>query len=159
MILRRFLPRLSRLALAATGVAAILSASLAACSEDAGPTASSGTTVSVDLNEWAFSASATSAPAGLITFRAKNKGRQTHELVLFKSDLAPADLPVDEEGAVDERGAGLELIDEVEDVKPGQTKEFSADLKPGKYVMACNLIENGQRHFMNAMYGQFTVKA
>ena len=116
-----------------------------------------GTTIQVELNEWAFDPSSNTAPAGTVTFEAKNKGKEVHELVLFRTDLAPADLPVDEEGAVDEKGAGLELIDEVEDVKPGQTKRFAVDLKPGKYVMACNVIENGQRHFMNAMYGAFTV--
>ena len=77
--------------------------------------------------------------------------------MLFKTDLAPADLPVDEEGAVDERGEGLELIDEVEDVKPGETKSFMVDLAPGNYVMACNVVENGERHFMNKMYKAFTV--
>ena len=77
----------------------------------------------------------TAIVAQSITLEAVNEGKEVHELVLFKTDLAPADLPVDEEGAVDERGAGLELIDEVEDVKPGETKSFVVDLKPGKYVI------------------------
>ena len=121
--------------------------------------AAKGTTIKVELKEWGFDASSKTAPAGMITFEAKNKGKEVHELVLFKTDLAPADLPVDEEGAVDEKGAGLELIDEVENVKPGETKLLAVDLKPGKYVMACNVVENGQRHFMNAMYSAFTVTA
>lgn len=140
----------------------LLGAVAASCSSDApgsGPSAAPGTTIKVELKEWAFDASSKTAPAGLITFEAKNKGKEVHELVLFKTDLAPADLPVDEEGAVDEKGAGLELIDEVENVKAGETKQFAVDLKPGKYVMACNVVENGQRHFMNAMYGTFTVTA
>ncbi len=135
----------------------VLAPGLVGCSTSERASKADGTTISVDLKEWAFDASSTSAPAGKVTFRAKNKGKEVHELVLFKSDLAPADLPVDEEGAVDEAGVGVELIDEVENVKAGQTKEFAVDLQPGKYVMACNLIENGQRHFKNAMYASFTV--
>jgi uncharacterized cupredoxin-like copper-binding protein len=128
---------------------------LASCaSEKAAPDPSS---VSVELKEWAFEPSAATAPAGKVTFKAVNKGKEVHELVLFKTDLAPEAMPLDEEGAVDERGAGLELIDEVENVKVGQSKVFVADLKPGKYVMACNLVANGQRHFKNAMYREFTI--
>ena len=140
---------------AAGGVA--LALSLVGCSTSETASKADGTTINVDLKEWAFDASSTTAPAGKVTFTAKNKGREVHELVLFKSDLAPADLPVDEEGAVDEAGEGLELVDEVENVKAGETKSFAVDLKPGKYVMACNVVENGQRHFMNAMYASFTV--
>ena len=162
--------------LVATAVGAVLLGAVAAgassCSSDSSgsssgnsdssvikASAAKATTIKVELKEWAFDASSKTAPAGMITFEAKNKGKEVHELVLFKTDLAPADLPVDEEGAVDEKGAGLELIDEVENVKPGETKLLAVDLKPGKYVMACNVVENGQRHFMNAMYSAFTVTA
>ena len=162
--------------LVATAVGALLFGAVAAvassCSSDSSGSSSGNsdsssmkasaaktTTIKVELKEWAFDASSKSAPAGMITFEAKNKGKEVHELVLFKTDLAPADLPVDEEGAVDEKGAGLELIDEVENVKPGETKLLALNLQPGKYVMACNVVENGQRHFMNAMYSAFTVTA
>lgn len=127
--------------------------------DDAAGSSSDATTITVKLNEWAFVPSAESAPAGMVTLKAVNEGSEVHELVLFKTDLAPADMPVDEEGAVDERAKGLELIDEVENVKPGETKSFVVDLAPGKYVMACNVIENGQRHFMNNMFKTFTVTA
>lgn len=139
------------------GMIAGLSSIAAACGADSVSTGAKDGKVIVTMKEWEFVPSADSAPAGSITLEAVNEGKEVHELVLFKTDLAPADLPVDEEGAVDERGAGLELIDEVEDVKPGETKSFVVDLKPGKYVMACNVVENGQRHFMNKMYKAFTV--
>lgn len=117
------------------------------------------TNITVRMKEWVIEPSATTAPAGSVTFKATNTGTETHEMVLFKTDLAPENMPVDQDGAVDERGAGIELIDEVEDVKPGQLKQFTATLAPGKYVMACNVVENGQRHFMNKMYTTFTVTA
>lgn len=142
---------------------ALFALGLAACGGDSESSDSStasnpeATKVVVELGEWHFVPSVDSVPAGLVTLEATNGGGEVHELVLFKTDLAPADLPVDEEGAVDESGEGLELIDEVENVKPGETKSFTVDLAPGNYVMACNLIENGQRHFLNGMYRVFTV--
>jgi uncharacterized cupredoxin-like copper-binding protein len=138
------------------GSVLLAAATLVGCSDDK---RGLDTKITVTLREWEFIPSADSAPAGNVTLEAINDGKEVHELVLFKTDLAPDALPVDEEGAVDERGEGLELIDEVEDVKPGQTKSFVVDLQAGNYVMACNVIENGQRHFMNKMYKAFTVTA
>ena len=143
---------------------ALLALALAACGNDSGSSGSSdagnpeGSTVVVELGEWDFVPSVESVSAGVVTLEAVNRGGEVHELVLFKTDLAPEDLPVDEEGSVDESGEGLELIDEVENVKPGESKSFTVDLAAGTYVMACNLIENGQRHFMNGMYRVFTVR-
>lgn len=122
-------------------------------------TAGAGTMISIRLSEWEILPSADTAKAGPVTFRSENIGVETHEMVLFKTDLAPEEMPLDQDGAVDEAGAGLELIDEVEDVKAGELKQFTATLAPGKYVMACNAVENGQRHFMNKMYKVFTVTA
>ena len=129
----------------------------ASCGSDEASSEPKDTTITVTMKEWEFVPSADSAPAGTITLEAVNEGKEVHELVLFKTELAPEALPVDEEGAVDERGEGLELIDEVEDVKPGETKSFMVTLAPGNYVMACNVVENGERHFMNKMYKAFTV--
>ncbi len=137
--------------------ALLLSAGTVACGDDASSSEPKATKITVTLKEWEFVPTAASAPAGMITLEVVNQGKEVHELVLFKTDLAPEEMPVDEEGAVDERGAGLELIDEVEDVKPGETKSFMVDLAPGNYVMACNVVENGERHFMNKMYKAFTV--
>lgn len=129
---------------------------LGACSSDS--KAAKPTEVKVELKEWEFKASQTSAPRGDVTFTATNNGKEFHELVLFKTDLAPEKMPVDEDGAVDEQGEGLVFIDEIEGVRPGQTKSFVAkDLKPGTYVMACNVIENGEKHFMHKMHAVFTV--
>ncbi len=146
-------------------VAAALLGGVTSCGDKAGTSAgntaasSKETSITVRMKEWVIEPSATTAPAGSVTFKAQNTGTETHEMVLFKTDLAPENLPVDQDGAVDERGAGVEMIDEVEDVKPGQLKQFTTTLAPGTYVMACNLIENGQRHFMNKMYTTFTVTA
>ena len=123
----------------------------------AGTTAAAGTTVTVTLTEWEFKASATTAPAGKVTFTAKNDGKEVHELVLFKTDLPVDKLPLDEEGAVDERATGIEVIDEVEDVEAGATKSFPTDLKPGTYALVCNVVDKGEKHYGHKMYTTFTV--
>jgi hypothetical protein len=146
-------PRSVRIAASALVVAGVMT--LTACSSD--DEASGPTKVDVTLKEWSFTPDRSSAPAGPVTFSATNDGKEVHELVLFKTDLAPADLPLDQDGAVDERGEGLTLVDEVEDVKSGETKEFTADLEPGEYMMACNVIENGEVHIAHKMYHRFTV--
>jgi len=122
-----------------------------------GPALSGTTPVNITMTEWKVAPSVATAPVGKVKFTAKNDGAQTHELVLFKTDLAPDKLPLDEEGAVDERGAGIELIDEVEDVEAGQSKSFEADLKPGNYLLVCNLVDKGEKHFEHKMYSPFTV--
>jgi hypothetical protein len=58
-----------------------------------------------------------SAPAGDITFDITNDAEQTHEFVVFQTDLAEDQLPTDEDGNVDEAGEGVELVDEVEDIE------------------------------------------
>ena len=138
------------------GAAVALSMVAAGCSSD-GDKASGPTEVKVGLKEWTFTPDVTEAPAGKITFEVTNSGKEVHELVLFQSDLPPADFPRDQDGAVDERGAGVKLIDEVEDVKPGATKSFTVDVGKGKYVMACNIVENGEVHYDHEMYHSFSV--
>ena len=79
-------------------------------------------------------------PAGHVTFKVIGAGPSAHELVLFRTDLAPAKLPTVSDGTkVNEEGEGVEHIDEVEDVTPGTTKELAVDLQPGRYVLVCNI--------------------
>src|SRR3954466_3249247 len=75
-------------------------------------TSSSGTsgTVNVTEREYSINLSSTTIKAGKVHFEVKNQGGMPHELVLFKTDLAPDALPV-KEGKVDEEGQGLQHIE------------------------------------------------
>jgi len=73
--------------------------------------------------------------------------------VVFKTDLAPDALPLDEEGAVDEKGEGVEFMDERENIKPGDTVALTLDLPAGNYVVLCNL----EDHYKQGMYKAVTV--
>jgi uncharacterized cupredoxin-like copper-binding protein len=98
-----------------------------------------------------------SASSGDVTFNVNNNGPSTHEFVVFKTDLPEASLPTTKENGaviVDEKGAGLTHIDEVEDVTKGSSKDLTVNLKPGKYVVLCNL----PTHYQLGMHASFTVK-
>lgn len=127
---------------------------LTACSDTNDPR-----TLNVELYDYAMKTKANpiTLPSGTITFTGINRAKETHEIVLFKTDLAPEALPRKDDGSVDERGAGVELIDEAEGIKAGTTKSFQATVTPGKYVLACNLIENDKKHYMLGMFLPITV--
>jgi uncharacterized cupredoxin-like copper-binding protein len=143
---------------------------LAACSPSASPADSEppeesapagGTTVNVTLQEWAVVPDSDTAPAGEVTFSVTNDGPDdVHEFVIVRTDLAPADLPTDDTGAVDEAGEGVEVIDEIEDLAVGDTQEVTVDLEAGSYVLLCNIYsaDEDEAHFAEGMRVAFDVE-
>src|SRR6266545_4593386 len=59
-------------------------------------------TVNVSLQEFQLTPTPDRIAAGTIQFVATNDGKEKHEVVIVQFDGAPADLPVDEDGGVDE---------------------------------------------------------
>lgn len=119
-----------------------------------------GGAVDVTLQEFSISTDPTSIGAGEVEFSATNEGPDdTHEFVVFKTDLGITDLPVDENGAVVEDGEGVELIGEIEDVEVGDTKSVTLDLDTGNYVFICNIWdeEEQEAHYQEGMRTGFTV--
>lgn len=84
-------------------------------------------------------------PAGEVTFRINNEGPSVHEFVVFKTDLAPGNLPTSE-GKVDEEG--LQGLGEKEDVQVGSEEDLTLNLPAGNYVVVCNL----PGHYSAGMY-------
>ena len=114
--------------------------------------------IDVALTTYKITMSQTSASAGDIVFHVHNDATDlTHEFVIFKTDLAADSLPLNSEGAVDEEGAGITHIDEVE-VEPGQASDLAVTLDAGNYVMICNINDNNEQHYQHGMYQAFTVK-
>jgi len=158
--------------LMAVGAVALTMGLVSACSSDSSSTAAStdtssaattgstGGTVPVTLQEFAISAPP-SAAAGPITFDVSNTGpNDTHEFVVFKTDLAPTDLPVDEKGVVEEEGEGVEHVDEIEDIGVGDTQSLTVDLDAGSYVLICNIYDkkDNEAHYSEGMRIGFTVE-
>lgn len=144
---------------------ALASSALAACaSPGSSPTdsmAAGGNVVAVTLQEWAVLPSPSSASAGEITFQVTNDGPEDiHEFVILRTDLDPAELPTDENGAVTEEGEGIEVIDEIEDIPVGETQEVTVTLEAGNYVLLCNVYdeEEDEAHYMMGMRVAFPVQ-
>ena len=140
-------------------------ASVAASASAASPAPSGTTSVSVGLQEFAIVPSVASVPAGTVKFVAKNSGPDDiHEMVVLRTDLDAAALPVDKDGKADEEGDGITSIGETGDVAVGETKEASFDLAPGKYVLICNIVQTEpdgsiEAHYKVGMRTAFTVTA
>jgi uncharacterized cupredoxin-like copper-binding protein len=121
---------------------------IAACS-------SSGSEVDVSLIEWGVTPSPTSVSSGEVTFNAANDGGELHEMVIVK-DVAPADLPTDENGhVVEEEIPEGALVGEIPEIEAGTTESASFDLEPGTYTIFCNIVEDDEgvveSHFKNGM--------
>ncbi|MFP5450954.1 MAG: hypothetical protein ACLGG9_04290, partial [Thermoleophilia bacterium] len=91
-----------------------------------------------------------------------NVGTMHHEMAIFKTDLAPGELPLTDDGKVDEEKAGLvaEAVyarpvrgGEDHRIRDGRGVNFTIDLEPGKYVLLCNL----PGHYAAGQYIGFTV--
>jgi len=97
----------------------------------------------------------TTIKAGQVTFHVTNSdSSDTHEFVIFKTDLAAGELPLDSSNNVDETAQSLTKIDEIPDMAPGDVKDLTVALEPGNYVAICNL----PGHYQAGMYTSFTVE-
>ena len=105
---------------------------LAACSSD-GASSENATAVAVSSTADACELSATSAPAGPVTFTVKNDGDETTEFYVYEED-------------------GTTIVSEVENIGPGTSRDLKVDLKAGTYETACKPGEAG-----DGIRGAFTV--
>lgn len=115
--------------------------------------------INATLSNFKIVLGSSSAKTGEVTFKIKNEGPSTHEFVVFKTDLAPDALPTKDENGVtivDEEGAGVEAIDEKEDIPSGSSTSLKVNLAAGKYVLICNIPDDGG-HYENGMHVGFTV--
>ena len=72
----------------------------------------------------------------------------THEMVVVKTNKTPKQL-TEPNGTANESTS----VGEAADLAPGQIKEVTLDLTPGKYILVCNL----PGHYAGGMYHTFVV--
>lgn len=144
----------SRRWIAALAATATLAAGCGSGAATSAPSAAGGgASVSAALSEFKIELGATSAAAGPVTFNISNKGTTVHELVVFSTDLAADKLPMAADGTeVDEAGAGITAVDEVEDIAVGEAASLPVTLPAGHYVLICNL----PAHYTSGMRAEFT---
>jgi uncharacterized cupredoxin-like copper-binding protein len=104
------------------------------------------------LNEFTLRLDRRAARSGRITFKIHNRGHLVHEFVVLKTTRAAAALPTDGD-EVSEHDAGR-LVDEAENINPGRTAALSVKLKPGRYVLICNL----PHHYAGGMHASLRIR-
>lgn len=110
--------------------------------------------VTVTLSEMRVQPSSTTIAAGMVTLKITNTGMVQHELLVFRSDLAPADYPM-KDGDINEDGPGITKVSDGDNLNPGTSQTRVVDFTtPGTYMLMCNL----PGHFKMGMYSVVTVK-
>jgi uncharacterized cupredoxin-like copper-binding protein len=94
------------------------------------------------------------AAAGKVTFEVTNTSKETiHEMVVAPIENQEVVLPYNaNENRVDEEAAND--LGEVAELDPGKSGSLTLELKPGLYVLYCNV----PGHFMAGMWTVLTVK-
>lgn len=112
--------------------------------------------MAVTLEQWAVTPTATTAPAGSVTFTVTNDGTIPHEFVVLQTETPAGDFPIasfeGESARIDEDTAGTN-VGETGDMDAGATKTLTIDLAPGHYAFVCNL----PAHYGQGMHTDFTV--
>lgn len=93
-----------------------------------------------------------SVPAGKVTFAVTNASKDTvHEMIVSPVADGGALPFVADQNRVDEDGAGH--LGEVAELDPGAKGALTLDLKPGTYVLFCNI----PGHYQMGMWTKLTV--
>lgn len=106
-------------------------------------------TIDAKLTEYAIKTNSSVAKAGKVTFKVTNDGDMPHEMVVLKTDTPAGSLKVTN-GRVSEKDS----VGEVSDIPTGKSRSNTLDLKPGKYVLVCNIAG----HYEQGMYAPLIVK-
>jgi uncharacterized cupredoxin-like copper-binding protein len=115
----------------------------------------SGTPVNVLLDDFDVERDAAVVPAGTVSFRIRNQGPTTHEVIVVRTDLDSDELPLQPDGlTVDEEGEGVHFLDEAEGLDIDDRQTMVLDLAAGNYVLYCNL----EGHYLGGMHAALTVR-
>ena len=146
------------LALAATAASAATVVNVELWDKGAGMTMATNMaygTPGLDMSKATMGVKATpaTARAGVFSFHVTNTSKDTvHEMIVMYLDDPTKPLPyIDKDSKVDEDKAGDK--GEVSELDPGKSGELTVVLKPGKYLLICNVAG----HFVAGMWTEFEV--
>jgi uncharacterized cupredoxin-like copper-binding protein len=111
--------------------------------------------IDVSMRDFKLKVSRSTVPAGHVVIRVHNHGPSTHEFNVDRTDLASGALPLKADGlTVDENSKQLHRIDSIEELNLGDSGDLELSLKPGHYVVYCNL----EGHYLGGMHAEFEVR-
>jgi uncharacterized cupredoxin-like copper-binding protein len=109
--------------------------------------------VNVTERDFAIKASPNHLPAGRVVFQARNRGPDEHELIIVRAPDAKLKLRSDGM-TVSEEGLKSSIVGTLEPGTPGSVRQLRVQLKPGHYVLICNM----SGHFMGGMHTVVTIQ-
>lgn len=131
------------------GLLSVLSVAASVFHAAAAEQRSAATTVRVQLKEWKVVPSVASVRSGTVTFVVRNVGNLSHDFVVLRTNLAPGKLPVAKARAKEVGRVGKTQV-----FRPGLTRRLTLTLRPGKYVLICNV----PGHYQAGMFVGFRVR-
>ena len=106
------------------------------------------TQVAVKLKEFKVLPGKSTVAAGPVLFKVSDVGALPHELLVVKTKVAQGKLRVRNNKAV------VKALGKVGPLKPGKSGTLVLTLKPGKYVLLCNVAG----HYQAGQHAAFTVR-
>jgi uncharacterized cupredoxin-like copper-binding protein len=108
--------------------------------------------LNVSLSDFKISPILNVVSAGKVTINARNLGGDDHELIVVRTS-DPTKLPL-KHGRVNEDGLGARIVGEIPELKPGVGGAKTFTLRPGTYVLFCNV----PGHYRHGMYARLAVR-
>jgi uncharacterized cupredoxin-like copper-binding protein len=137
-------------AVAAAGIALVVGAGCFSGSASGPPRP----VVELSMRDFSVRLSRATVPAGPVAFDVSNAGPSTHEFKLVRTDVVASELPLDASGlAVDDESRALHRVGGIDTVALGGRHHLEIDLRPGRYVVYCNL----EGHYLAGTYAQLDV--
>lgn len=122
----------------AVGVS-VAAAGLAFVAASPAETATSGKAIAVLLDEWKLTPARGTLPAGKVTFVVRNDGSILHQFVVLRNDRRASGLPLKAGKAVEAGRLGA-----ITRIPSGAVKQLAVTLRPGRYILLCNLLGHYQ---------------
>jgi uncharacterized cupredoxin-like copper-binding protein len=129
-------------------------ATLTGCSTHSSSPAT-GSRIDVTMHDFGITVSRHLVAAGKVVLHVTNNGPSTHEINVDLTRYAAGGIPLKRDGlTAAEDAKGLTRIDSIEQVNLHHTGDLTLDLRPGRYVLWCNL----EGHYLGGMHETFDVR-
>jgi uncharacterized cupredoxin-like copper-binding protein len=122
------------------------------CGSSQGGARAQGSEINVTERDFGISAPKV-VQAGSVVLHVENQGPDSHELVIVRAQSLS--LPLRSDGlTVNEEGLQPQTVGVLEGGQPHDVRELDLRLKPGRYVLFCNM----SGHYMGGMHTMLVVR-